>query len=205
MTARRVCPPLRLVALPVWAGLAWAGTVAADFELALWPGEGRPVLQTAGTELALRDEPEWSACPERMAIEPGVAIEFDETRYRTVRAGEAVAARRMVIHGRSFGPVEALSRRAYYRAGVPTARVAVEPGQAVEYLQPRAEGGCLLRVAGGVLETAPCVIYDAARFDIVDEPVIEWWVRAETGGRHGWTLVDGRNLVLTGRTFVTPR
>lgn len=186
---------LLLTAAPACAG------PATDFEMALWPGEGRPVLEAAAARLALRAEPRWTACPRYVHVQPGEPVAFRDTRLRTLRPGQVVALRRTTIEGRGFGDVAELSRDAYYRSGTAPAVFPLNAGDVVAYLQPRAEGTCLLRIGASVVEAASCPVRDPAQFRISTEPVVEWWVLVDLEAASGWTLVDGEHLKVVDRTF----
>jgi hypothetical protein len=171
----------------------------AVFEIGLWPGEGRPDLVAGTTTLVPRTEPRRDApTGPVLHVEKGRALHFDETLYRTTLAGKLRARRDSQVTGRRLGPVSQLSRDDYYSDRFPKASLPVPSGEAIGYLQPRAEGSCFVRVRGEVVDADPCphLVGDPpAGFTLESEPRTEWWVRVLIDGRPvGWILVDGKNV-----------
>jgi hypothetical protein len=183
----------------VWVLLAAAP--AEEFVSHLWPGEGKPRLVARVTSLSLRREPRADApLARQLQVAPGTLLEFDQTRYRTTRAGKVVARREGTLRVRKFGRLEVLSEQAY-RSAAATETIEFTKGSAFEYLQYRAEGACLLRLEGEVLEAESCPAFDD-RFELVAEPVVEWWVRLVSAGEpKGWLLVERGKIDSLHRQF----
>ena len=192
----------------VWTRALWTvgavllQTQAATFVSGLWPGEGRPSFSARGTALALRATPDGTAAvASRLAVARGAAVAFDETRVRTVRPGRIVPLVAGTLRGSDFGSVVFLSSDEYY-ADHPVQDVRFEPGVAIEYLQDRAEGSCLVRLAGRVIEAESCPSFDEGRFRLESRPTTEWWIRVVSGGHPaGWLRVDSATVRLGRREF----
>jgi len=178
---------------------------AAVFEIDMWPGEGRPDLVAGSAALVPRAEPHRDApAAPVLHVEKGQALHFDETLHRTTLAGRLRAREDSHVAGRRLGPVSRLSRDDYYSDRVPTVSLPVPAGLVIDYLQSGAEGGCLVRVRGEVIDTDPCpdLVGDPPGFALESEPRTEWWVRVLIDGRPvGWLLVDGKKVRERGRTF----
>jgi len=82
----------------------------------------------------------------------GDRLTFDDTLYRTVKAGRFVVRGAATIAGRQLGEMTRLSRSDYYSGKYGAARVNVNAGDVVEYLQARAEGTCFIRVSGSAID-----------------------------------------------------
>lgn len=182
-------------------------TAAAAFEVDLWPGEGRPRLVAGTTTLLPRIEPRSDAATgTALQVKKGHVLEFGETRYRTIVSGRLEVTKDAEVKGRRLGPVRRLSREEYYSDRYPTEALPVRAGEVIEYLQPRAEGSCIVRIRGEIVDADPCphVHGDpAAEFAVLEaEPKTEWWVQVLLKGRpEGWLLVDGKTVREEGRTF----
>jgi len=181
-------------------------TKAAVFEIALWPGEGRPRLVAGSTTLTPHAEPRADApTGAPLRVEKGQVLEFGETLYRTTVAGRLMVLKDAVVTGRRLGSALRLSRDDYYSDRYPTASLPVRAGEVIDYLQPRAEGSCFVRLRGEIMEADPCphlVVEPVERFALDMEPRTEWWVRLRINGRPGdWLLVDGKSVREGGRTF----
>lgn len=172
------------------------------FQTALWPGEGRPVLVASDTLLVLRSSPsDSSGASERVVPTRGEEMPFGETIYRTTRPGALVVLRDHMLAGRSFGPVHAITRDAYYSADVPRREWPLAPGDTLTLLQHRAEGTCFLRVDDSVVEADPCPTGSPDAVRLLSEPVTEWWTRVDTPeGPSGWVRV-GEGVRETDRRF----
>lgn len=176
-----------LIAL-VW--LFFAATSSEEFVSHLWPGEGRPRLVARVTSLSLRREPHANApLAGELKVAAGTLLEFDESRYRTTNAGKIVALRDGALRARKLGRFKVLSAQAYRAAG-PFESIDFKKGDAFDYLQYRAEGACLVRLEGELLEAETCPAFDD-RFEVLAEPTVEWWVRLVVGGEpKGWLRVE---------------
>lgn len=173
------------------------------FESEVWPGEGRPQFQTTGAPLVLRVTPRPSTeVLRRVEIAARTQVGFDETRYRTVVAGELAVLGPVVLRGRNLGETRYLSREEYYQGDLPAQEWEAAEGDAVEYLQDRAEGTCLIRFAGVVIEAQPCPALLSDSFRVAREPITEWWIRVSLGDEApGWVLVEEGALQQVGRAF----
>lgn len=174
--------------------LLLAGTVqvpAAQFEIALWPGEGRPVFRSVATELVLREHPSSDAkVVDRVRIGRDKPVPFEATVYRTVKPGRLRALKQTQITGRRMGGIVRLSRDDYYSGKFPKGVVIVPAGEAIDFLQHRAEGTCFVRVREEVLDAERCPADDAAAFAVESKPELEWWIEvAFNGSRRGWLFV----------------
>lgn len=173
------------------------------FEIALWPGEGRPVVQSVASVLELREQPFGSArVVLKLAATPRQRLQFDETRFRTTRPGHLHAVVTTTVTGRRLGSIRALSRADYYSGNYPAAAVQVNAGDVVEYLQYRAEGTCFVRITGAVIDANPCPHDTRDRFRLVTEPEVEWWIRLVSDDRPlGWLLLTDKTAKVVDREF----
>lgn len=186
--------------------LLCAGSIQAavsQFEVALWPGEGRPVFEAVATELVLRELPSLDAkVVERLRIVRGKPVEFGETVYRTVTPGHLRALTQTRITGRRLGDTKRLSKDDYYGARFPRSEVVVDAGARVEYLQYRAEGTCFVRVKGEVIDAEACPAQDAHAFAVESKPTLEWWIEVVVDRkRRGWLLVNPSTVKQVRRAF----
>jgi hypothetical protein len=175
----------------------------AAFEVALWPGEGRPIIQSVASELELREQPFGSAKTVlKLATAPGQRLQFDETRFRTTRPGQLQAVVATTVTGRRLGAIRTLSRADYYSDKFPDGIVKVDAGEVVEYLQYRAEGTCFVRSAGVVIDASPCPREDRDSFRVVTEPVLEWWVQLVSDDKPiGWLILTDKTAKVVDREF----
>ena len=165
----------------------------AVFEVDLWPGEGIPVFEAVAPQLQLHEVPSAaSRVVETLAVKPKQQLTFDGTRYRTMKAGRFRVLARTTVTGRVLGDIGRLSRRDYYSGKFGPAMVDVVPGDAIEYLQYRAEGTCFIRIAGSVIDADLCPTHTKAVFALEAEPVTEWWIQITRSGKPvGWLLITG--------------
>ena len=166
-------------------------TQSAPFVFDLWPGEGRPSFTARAATLELRQEPSTAApVATRLAVSVGSAVRFDETRVRTVRPGRVVVLAAGSLRGRDLGATDHLTADAYYAGGEPR-DFPLAPGAVIEHLQDRAEGTCLVRLAGRVVDAESCPTFDETKYRVESPPAVEWWIRVVSAGRpQGWLLVD---------------
>lgn len=179
---------------------------AAAFEVGLWPGEGRPLLVAGTTVLVPRTEPCRDApAGTELHVEEGQLVEFGETVYRATVPGRLKVLRDSQVTGRRLGSIARLSREDYTSDRYPTGSHPARAGEVIDYLLPRAEGSCFVRIRGQVIDADPCPdsVFDAVdTFALETEPETEWWVQVLLEGRpSGWLLVDGSGLREEGRTF----
>ena len=147
------------------------------FEVDLWPEEGRPVFEAAGQPLQLRATPSLSApIVATQSIQAGRRVMFDQTLYRTTRAGAFNVLKTSEIIGRDLGNVTRLNKADYYSAKFPQLSVSVNPGETIEYLQYRAEGTCFIRIRSRVVDAELCPNQQPDRFRTLREPTTEWWI-----------------------------
>jgi len=165
----------------------------------LGPGEGEVRLVAKGTNLMLRvDAGHWSELATTLQVTPGSQILFDIERYATVRPSMVTARQSGELTARSFGAIAHLPRARYYDRTLPWRTFAYDSGAALEYLQYRSEGECLVRRESEVLEVENCPWLDANNPSSFTadwpEPLTEWWVRVINDERTplGWLLIDKR-------------
>jgi hypothetical protein len=191
--------------IPVLLTVFLMATAQADvpFEMALWPGEGRPVVQSVASALELREQPVGSAkVVLKLAAIPRQRLQFDETRFRTTSPGRLLAVVATTVTGRRLGAIQALARADYYSGKYPAAAVKVDAGDIVEYLQYRAEGTCFVRIAGAVIDADPCPHGTGDGFRLLTEPEVEWWIRLVADDRPlGWLLLTDKTAVVVDRDF----
>ena len=85
------------------------------FEVDLWPGEGRPVFEAVSRSLELRELPLASSkIIGTVTVSPRQRLSFDNTRYRTIQAGNVRVLASTRVTGRLLGSVNRLSREDYY-------------------------------------------------------------------------------------------
>ncbi|MFH1724415.1 MAG: HEAT repeat domain-containing protein [Elusimicrobiota bacterium] len=179
-----------------------AGGEAARFRYEGWPGEGKPNLRWNGSvaSLLLRTAPgRASPGAGSAALKSGESIPFQESAVLTITPGRARARREVVLDAREMGPVERLSREGYAGAAV-RRRLRLREGRMLELLSYRAEGLCFVRHEGTVYE-APCPHNDREHFEIIEEPDVEWWLRAEVSGLSGWFPAEQEGIDFLTREF----
>jgi hypothetical protein len=180
------------------------------FEIALWPGENTPIFEAVSTPLQLHERPS-STSPfsstvnisgQRIAfvnVSAGKGVTYDDTRYRTTKAGRIRALVASQVMGRMIGNVTSLSREDYHSDKFPQADIDVKSGASFDYLQYRAEASCFIRIAGKVIDTTPCPANDKTRFRVEMEPQVEWWIHVVIGNSRGWALVSDSTVKDVGR------
>ena len=98
---------LSLILVPV----TFQASASSQFESEMRPGEGLPRFQATTTELILRTEPNSSAViVQRLSVAVGQEIEYDQTRYRTIKPGQLQAKTPAILRGRVLGSIQYLSR-----------------------------------------------------------------------------------------------
>ena len=91
-------------------------TSASTFEIDLWPGEGIPVFEATSQQLQLQELPSASSrVSQILNVSADQRISFDDSRYRTTRAGRIRASVAGRVMGRMIGNANHLSRDSYYR------------------------------------------------------------------------------------------
>lgn len=168
----------------------------AAFECAIFPGEGPHSVNAPGGEIVLRAAPSHAA-GESMTISPakGTSLRWSETRFRTLTPGRFYARESGTMQGSAYGPVSFLSRQDYYRGRFGWGTFSYAKGDSIEYLQYRAEGSFLLRIAGNVIG-AELLSKRAVPLKEVRRPELELWIRLtdQDGDPSGWYQVPGDQL-----------
>ena len=176
--------------------LGFGQAAKAEFEINLWPGEGRPVFEAVTIELPLRDQPQATAkVRDRVRVKKGQRVEFTDTVVRTITPGEFRALVDTTIVGRQLGQVARLSEDDYYSAKFPQVSVPVKKGDRIEFLQYRAEGSCFIRVQRNAIDAERCPGMDDQSFAIQSDAKVEWWIEASVGKAKGWLRVDTSSAV----------
>lgn len=173
-----------------------ASTPTTPFVSELWPGEGTPVLVAGARQLSLRREPSInSPANRRLALKVGNRVQFDQTRYQTVRSGLFVVQTAMTLSGRKLGSLTYLSKDKYYSGKFPVQNYQLKSGTKIEFLQYRAEGSCFMRLHNDVVDVKQCPDLKDRRLRPLRKAEVLWWVRIIVGGKpRGWAVVDGRTL-----------
>lgn len=183
-----------------------AGQPAADpapiFTVGLWPGEGIPVIAAARDTLPLLRSPAAAAAVAgTLEVHAGQELTYDSTRVQTIAPATVRVTDSAELHGRFLGELQLLSREAYYSTAFPDTTITLAPGTTVEYLQPRAEGTCFVRVGDAILDADPCPTLDTTRFAVAGEPQTSWWVFARGDSASGWLLVSDSTAEVVRRKF----
>lgn len=191
------------IAVVVLSVAVLAQSSSGVFEIELWPGEGRPRFRAATAELGIREAPSVSAkVVRRLPVSKGQEITFDQTRYRTVKAGRLQVLTSTSVNGRILGAIRFLSLESYYKGRFPTKAVECRQGDALEYLQYRAEGTCFVRIGGQVIDADPCPVQDERAFRVATKPETEWWIRMVLNDTPvGWLRVEDASIKLIDRQF----
>lgn len=172
------------------------------FEIALWPGEGIPVVEAAADTLVLRDTPSASAKVVAVArVKRGARVEYDDTRYQTLHAAPVHVLRPDTIRGRWVGARTSLSRAEYQSRALRDTSIAVSDATTIELLQQRAEGTCFLRIGGGVVEADPCPSTRATHFHVAGRPQTAWWIHVARPSAAGWLSLEDSTARVATRRF----
>jgi hypothetical protein len=132
-------------------------------------------------------------------VSPNQRLTFDETRYRTVRAGVVRVVQGGRLRGRAMGDISSLSSADYHSSKFQELEIDISPGMKLEYLQYRAEGMCFLRINGKVMDTT-CP--DGGQFKAESQPKVELWIHVKLpDDSAGWLLVDDSAVKEVDRTF----
>lgn len=172
------------------------------FEVELWPGEGIPIITAVRDTLPLLRSPSPGAANTgSLKVPRGSRITYDSTRVQTIAPAMVRATDSAVVRGRYLGAMRLLSRDRYYSDAIHDTTIALAPSERLEYLQPRAEGSCFVRIDGSVVEANPCPTFDSERFAVSGEPELRWWVFAAGDSTDGWLLVSDSTARVDGRDF----
>ena len=164
---------------------------ASLFAVGIWPGEGVPVIAAVRGHLPLLRSPAPGApVTDTLTARVGDHIAYDSTRLQTVTPAVVRVIRDATVRGRYLGSLRFLSRDRYYSGAFRDTAIAIEATKSFEYLQPRAEGTCFVRIDGSVIDADPCPILDPSRFASAGEPQTLWWVFARGASDSGWLLVS---------------
>ncbi len=172
------------------------------FEVALWPGEGVPVIAAVRGELPLLRSPSPEASSSGLlGAAAGSRIDYDSTRLQTISPAEVTATDSAVVRGRFLGTVRLLSRGRYYSDTFRDTTITLVPSQRFEYLQPRAEGSCFVHIDSSMIEANPCPAHASASFAVSGEPVLRWWIFVRSDSSSGWLLVSDSTAKVVRREF----
>jgi hypothetical protein len=174
------------------------------FEIDLWPGEGRPVIEAVATRLTLRQQPYADAAvAHELLVARGQRLSFDSARYQTLAPGSVRVLAPARVQGRMLGAVTHLTNDAYFVANrFPSGAVEVDTTTRLEYLQYRAEGTCFVRVGAEVIDAQECPAHEGEAFSLEREPETRWWVRVVgPEARSGWLVVVDGVARVADRTF----
>lgn len=175
---------------------------APVFEVGLWPGEGIPVIAAVRNELPLLRSPSPDASSAgTLSVPAGSRITYDSTRLQTMAAATVRVTDSAAVHGRFLGALHSLSRESYYSNAFHDTTIRVGPSESFEYLQPRAEGSCFVRIDSSVVEANPCPAHDSASFAIPGEPQLLWWIFARGDSISAWLLVSDSTAKVVRREF----
>ena len=165
-------------------------TKVYGFESELGPGEGTPVF-VAKKDLNVYENPtEKSRLIKGVNILKGEKIDFDQTRFRTIKPGLVNVLTTDSTTVSSYGKIDFLSRDDYSH-NHKEKLITFKSGESFELLQYRAEGHYLIRIDGEVID-----IHLRKNLMISSEPVTEWWVQALDKQKKpiGWVLIDEKKV-----------
>lgn len=161
-----------------------------------------PVIAAVRGELPLLKSPSPDATVvATLRIAVGSRLDYDSTRVQTIAPATVRATDIAVVRGRFLGATHALSRDSYYSDSFDDTTIDVAPSERVEYLQPRAEGTCFVRIDSSVVEANPCPTHDTASFAVAGEPELRWWIFVTSDSASGWLLVSDSTAKVVRREF----
>lgn len=179
-----------------------APEVVPVFEVALWPGEGIPVIEAARELLPVRALPRaGAAARDTIVARRGERLTYDSTRYQTISPGLVLVTAPATVHGRDLGAVQFLSQERYYSTTLRDTNFLVAPPDTLVFLQHRAEGTCFIRVHGVVVDAQECPALDRSAFRVLRDPVTQWWIRVRHSAASGWVQVSDSSARVVDRTF----
>jgi len=163
------------------------------FESETWPEEGVAHFRAKRSLPVYEESSTRSPMAAGKEIPKGSEFNFKKMIYRTIKPGLISVRRPTTITVRSLGRIEYLSKEDYYSDHHPDKKLTLQAGDSLEYLQYRAEGSILIRVAGIVYE------FDTTEFEAIpvdQEPIVEWWVKVtdNRGKEIGWALSTRNRL-----------
>jgi hypothetical protein len=172
------------------------------FEVELWPGEGTPVITAVRDDLELLRSPSPEAANAgSLRVRTGARISYDSTRVQTMAPAMVTVTDSSSLRGRFLGDLRLLSRDRYYSDAFRDTTISLTPSERFEYLQPRAEGSCFVRIDGSVVEANPCPTHDSTSFRVSGEPELRWWILVSGGSARGWLLVSDSTAKVVRRDF----
>lgn len=179
---------------------------AFEFDSELWPGEGRPTFRAKHDSLIFHEKPSKSSSTIKFhRLKKDDSIIYDRTIFRTIKPSIIIALISGKFYGRSFGNITYLSRKLYYSKSN-WLNFNYERGDSLQYLQYRAEGNCIVRYQGEIIEVEHClwdITENEKQFKKISNNVTEWWVRV-TDSDHkpvGWILIDKKSVEFLDRRF----
>ncbi len=175
-------------------GLLLSALKAHGFVSEMWPEEGQPVFRSKVAVLTLHEQPSITSNIKKHKRNKGELITYDETRYRNVRSGSIKVTKTVTLEGRDLGALDYLTRERYY-SDVPDKKIQFRRGETIEYLQARAEGSCIIKWKTKIIELEYCSWFDDTNkdFQVISEPINEWWIRVVINKKPiGWLLIDDK-------------
>lgn len=178
-------------------------STSARFSIALWPGEGIPVIEARRAHVILHAQPLISSeIVDSLVTRVGARITWDSTRYQTVEPGLIHVTSPLQVTGRDLGSVEHLSRERYQSTTLTQVADSMAPPATMAYLQDRAEGTCFVRVGARVIDADPCPALGQGNVRVERRPVTRWWIGVRgSGGRYGWVVVSDSTAQVVRREF----
>ena len=166
------------------------------FNSEILPGEGTPVYHSKVDVLTLYDEPSLKSKNHKHKWKRGDLILYKDSRYKTVRNGKIKVVKAVAIPGRDLETAALLTSERYL-IDAPDIKIQFKKGDMIDYLQERAEGGCLIRLRGRIIELEYCPWFDESNSDFktIVEAVTEQWIRVVKKEKPiGWLLIDDKNV-----------
>ncbi len=153
------------------------------FEISVFPGEGPHTVGAPQGEMILCRAPSRTARVERTIRLEG-AVQWVDTRLRTVAPGQCLAIKSGSIRGTSYGQVSFLSNKDYYSGGGRGEIFHFGKGDTIEYLQYRAEGSGFVRINGAVVSPE----FVDLPFKESKKPELQLWINiaGSDGEPIGW-------------------
>ncbi|NKB82656.1 MAG: hypothetical protein GKS05_12375 [Nitrospirales bacterium] len=142
----------------------------------------------------------------KQPVKKGGEIPYSETRFRTIHPGIVTTTTSGHLFGRPLGTTSYLSIEQYYAPEPVWQDLPYKANESFEYLQDRAEGTCFIRWKGMIVEIESCPwlgLSQAMDFDLLEEPVTEWWVRVTDDNNQplGWLLIEEESVKFLPRTL----
>jgi hypothetical protein len=172
------------------------------FAIALWPGEGIPVIQARRALVLLHASPDLaSPVVDSLVGDVGADVTYDSTHYQTLQPGLIRVIGALQLTGRDLGSVAHLTRERYQSTSPPEVADSMRPPATIVYLQDRAEGTCFVRIGQRVIDADPCPALGEGNVRVERRPVTRWWIGVRgSGGRFGWVVVSDTTAQAVRRT-----